>query len=77
MKHWTFLFTSPQAPWQSARVIAPDKANACALLAKVCRVGAPQLIAAMMGRPPLLLCDWSGYVDAEPGVVELVPRQAA
>lgn len=33
MRIWSVIFTSPAAPWQSARVAAPDRGRAALVLA--------------------------------------------
>lgn len=65
MKLWTFLFPSPTAPLQSARVVAADRICATILLAQ--RLGEAM--------PDDVICNYSGKTeDTIEKVIRIVLR---
>ncbi len=67
MKLWTFLFPSAASLYRSARVAAPDRHIAVAILTAAIEEGLERDV----------LCQYAGEVPAEaPKVLELIARGA-
>ena len=77
MKLWEFTSTDPGSAWQSARVVAPGREEACGLLApRIDRWLQPFNAAGGRQRPaPDILLRYAGEAGrAEPRVIDLLPR---
>lgn len=73
MKLWTFLFAMPAAPLASARVAAPTKDKACALLGEAIEMDLGFVPYARPSRG--VICQFAGECDmAEPAIVQMVSR---
>lgn len=79
MRLWSIQFIDPTSPWLRARIAARTREDAAAYLSSAIDipVNVGSAFSGVQARHTGTICQFIGEMPVEPGVKELIQRQAA